>query len=314
MRTFPETLERSRYRNAAFVDDQSLDEAFGYSQGFKVWDNVAVSKPARRLRRNESPFVRLIEKVDVHLKELVLAKREYAFVWLHSDELVKSLKTIKPEMSQRSKARLIKANRVSYQKAIQKLDRLIPQLRAVIEAKRSTFGEFTVIINGLHGVNFGEETPSNLNESWLQTTSLTFSSEIKAQQINEPTRLLSVTSTLLDFAEIETFDPSRELMNIHDKGWASWALGDPISKRPIYAEFLGKKNNLSDRVWIKDGWKLKDQLKGPNKVINEHLYWLKNRGEDRDRKPTEETRFKVMRREMDRFEINTVRALPKLRR
>ena len=170
------------------------------------------------------------------------------------------------------------------------------------------------MVTGLHGVNYAGIPANTLHEDWLKTSSFVYSSELKAKRVDEASRLLSLTSTILDLAEVETFDPSRELMNIHDKGIVPWGLGDPIEFSPIYAEYLGSKNNLSDRVWIKDGWKLKDQLLGPRRVSNERLYWLKKQGENRDRKPTEDTRFRVMRRELDRFEVNTVRALPKLRR
>ena len=56
-------------------------------------------------------------------------------------------------------------------------------------------------------------------------------------------------------------------MSIHDHGITTWAIGDPIDERPIYAEYLGTKNNLTRRAWIADGWKLLDQLK-------EGIVWL----------------------------------------
>ncbi len=314
MRTLPETLQRSSYQTAAFINDSEIDEAFGYGQGFKIWENVSLTKKKRRLKRKESAFAHVLERLDLHLKELSLAKREYAFVWLHSDELMKNIKPIAEGRAKRSREREIKKNQSTYETAIKSFDELIPQLRALLKSREQDLGSFTVVVTGVHGVNFTGVPVSSLNEDWLKTSSFIFSSEIEAKRITEPSRLLSMTASILDLAEIETFDPSRELMNIHDKGFVQWGLGDPIELAPIYAEYLGNKNNLSDRVWIKDGWKLKDQLKGPRKVVNERLYWLKKQGENKDRKPTEETRFRVMRRELDRFDINTVRALPKLRR
>ena len=314
MRTLPETLERSNYQTAAFINDQMLDEDFGYGQGFKVWDNLSLNKQKRRLKRKESPFVRLLERLDLHLKELSLAKREYAFIWLHSDELMQGINSNIETKSKRTRDRLIKKNQNNYAEAVRRLDVLVPQLRALLKSRQNELGKFTVVVSGVHGVNYTGIPAQTLHEDWLKTSSFIYSSELTAKRIDGPSRLTSLTSTILDFAEVETFDPSRELMNIHDKGIVPWGLGDPIELSPIYAEYLGSKNNLSDRIWIKDGWKLKDQLKGPRRIVNERLYWLKKQGENRDRKPTEETRFRVMRRELDRFDINTVRALPKLRR
>ena len=313
MRTLPETLTRSSYQTAAFIADKNLDEAFGYSQGFGIWDNLSLQTPQRR-RRRVSVFESLVNKVDQHLSNLNLAKREYAFVWIHSDELVRDQQVVEAKLSERAKNKLLKNNIKKYEVALDQFDKVIPVLRQVVEKRSKTLGPITVIINGLHGIEFTGLDQDKLTEGWIKTTAIILSSEVKAQVIDIPTHLLTLTSTLLDFAEIEDFDPSREFMNLRNKGITYWTLGDPTEKLPIYAEYLGDKNNLTHRVWIKDGWKLKDQLKGPNKVINEQLYWLKNKGENRDRRLTEDVRFEVMRRELDRFEIETVRALPKLSR
>ena len=89
MRTLPETLERARYQNAAFVDDQLLDESFGYSQGFTVWDNLAMTQKRKRGRRKKSNFAQLIERLDQHLSSLSLARESmllYGYTAMNSQE------------------------------------------------------------------------------------------------------------------------------------------------------------------------------------------------------------------------------------
>lgn len=314
MRTLPETLERARYQNAAFLDDQLIDESFGYSQGFAIWDNIALNQKKKKNAKNKSDFSSLVEKLDQHLSSLSLAKREYAFVWLHSDELARSVKPISDRLSDRAQQTQVEKNIATYLATASTIDEDLNALRAVIKARETTLGPITVVINGVNGLDQNKVERAELSEDWLKTSVIVLSSEVKPREVDSPTRLLNVTATLLDFAEVETFNPSRELMSIHDEGITTWAIGDPVEERPIYAEYLGENNNLTHRAWVADGWKLLDHLKEGNRVIKERLYWLKNKGEQRDRRQTEETRVNVMRRDLEQIEIDSVRALPKLRR
>ena len=84
-------------------------------------------------------------------------------------------------------------------------------MREVLKARQTSLGPITVVINGVGGLSFDGSGLDALSEDWLQTSAMVFSSEIKPQEVELPTRLLNLTSTILDFAEVETFDPSREI-------------------------------------------------------------------------------------------------------
>ena len=143
---------------------------------------------------------------------------------------MKGLSPIPEKGSQRTRERVMKKNQNNYEEAIKRFDLLVPQLREVLKSRQKDLGGFTVVVNGLHGVNYTGIPANTLHEDWLKTSSFVYSSELKAKRIDEPSRLLSLTSTILDLAEVETFDPSRELMNIHDKGFVELSKDSDPSK------------------------------------------------------------------------------------
>ena len=312
MHPFPETLQRAHYQNAAFFSDARISREAGFDQGFSVWENLTQTQNRAR-RKKRGALSELVDRLKVHLGELSLSKREYAFVWLHSDELLKDLKPIPERLNERRRAKLVTKNRDTYNEALARVDQAVAQLRATLNEMESSFGTFTVVVNGLNGYDFEGSDPQQLREDWIKTTAIIVSSEVKPRVIKTPARLLSLTATILDFAEIETFDPKRELMDIRVEGVAPWALGDPVEVPPIYAEHFNSENNLATRVWIKHQWKLFGEMRSRRRVINERLYWLARYGEERDVRQIEETRHQVMTSDLERLEINSRRAYPTLR-
>ena len=313
MRTLSETMKQSRYRNAAFIHDAKLNENQGFAQGFLTWENLATQNPRRR-RNTSSPMSLLMSRLEAHLNELSLNKREHLFVWLHSDELLKNQKEVPSQSSERKRLSLISGNRAQYLKSVAQFDQAISELRALLSRHKEKLGkEVTLVVQGLSGYDAAGIGSEPLQVSRLHTSALIFSSEVQPKEIPEPTRLLSLTPSILDLAEIETFDPSRELMSIKITGVMSWALGDPIQLSPIYAEALRDQNNISHRIWMAGGWKLFHEMRGPRRIIDERLYWLNSKDSTQDRSKLEETRLSVMQTELEEFGLNSIRAFPILR-
>jgi hypothetical protein len=313
MHPFPEALQRAHYQNAAFFSDARITREGGFAQGFSVWENLTKAQNRARRRKNGA-LSELVDRLKIHLGELSLGKREYAFAWLHSDELLSELKAIPEGLSDRRRAKLISKNREVYSEALLTIDRAIAQLNEVLKESEASYGSFTIVVNGLHGYDFEGHSPQTLREEWIKTTAMIVSSEVKPRIIKTPMRLLSLTSTILDFAEIETFDPKRELMDVRVPGIATWALGDAVEVPPIYAESFNQSNNLAGRIWLKNKWKLFGEMRGRRRVVNEQLYWLTRYGEERDVRQIEETRHQIMTSDLERFEINSRRAYPTLLR
>ena len=99
--------------------------------------------------------------------------------WLHSDELMKGISSISDKASQRTRDRVIKKNQNNYEEAIKRFDLLVPQLRAVLRSRQKDLGDFTVVVTGLHGVNYAGIPANTLHEDWLKTSSFVYSSELK---------------------------------------------------------------------------------------------------------------------------------------
>lgn len=307
----PETLKRAHYNTAAFISDPQITQARGYDQGFITWESL---KPLRRTRRarQSGELSALVKRLGQHLSELELGKKEYAFVWLHSDELTRELKPLNDRLSDRARVQLIAKNREAYRRAIARVDQAIAELEAILKSSEKSVGTFTVVINGLHGYDFEGTAPNSLGEVRLKSTLMLRSPEVKPRVVEAPARLISLTETILDLAEIEKFELEREKMELKSGGLMTWALGDEVAETSIYAEQLGDKNSLAARVFIDHRWKLFQEVRGRSRVTSEQLYMLERFGETRDMKQVEEVRHQMLSGELDRLGLNSVGAFPSL--
>ena len=319
MYTVPEVLSRSRYNSIAFVSDAQLKPQYGLNQGFSRWDQLEPPKRRRRRRTEEGPLAELITRSLQHINEAPLGQSEFELIWLHSDELLREIKPL-DKTPERLRERVIEENKDRYRRALLRADAAIARLNEALASEPVAQRNFTVVISGLHGYSLTGQRPSTLNESWLKSTLMVRSSEIKPRVIDAPTSLLSLAPTLLDFAEIESFNAARNLMRLEVQSISEWALGG-ITASPetavVYAEHLNAKNGLVGRVRRQYQWKLYQELGGRNVVTRERLYDLKRFGEGRDRSEIEATRTQVMRSDLELFierQLRSVSAFPKLGR
>ena len=286
-RTLAETLEQNNYRTAAFIVDPKVNRALNFNQGFQEW--TAYSKKKERLGD-------AVRGALGHLENTRLNRREWHFLWLHTDELIKASQA--PRRAKRA-----------YQSAMEQFDEALQKLVSDI-ALRPDRNKFVIAVVGTRGVDWEGNAPKNLREESLLTSALLKIPKLRGRKLSDPASLIKITPTLLDLAEIETFDPNREMMRLSSDGMVGWALGDQIKSAPIYAESLHKKMNLTYRVFIEKGWKLYTDQKGRKSK----LYWLKKHGESKSRHELEETRLQEMLKSLQKFKISSRRALPKLMR
>lgn len=310
-RMLPETLKRARYQTAAFVSDAKVTRGRGYDQGFITWENRAI-KPKKRRAQKTGELSELVKRLNQHLGELELGKREHAFVWLHSDELTRAIKPASDRLSDRARSQLISRNRKAYQSALAQVDSALSDLEVALTSAKTSVGSFSVVITGLNGLDLQGSAPTKLGEQALKSTLMIRSSEVKPRVVSTPTSLIKVTPTLLDLAEIETFERERELMELNHTGLMSWALGDEAADHVIYAEQLGSKNSLSARAVINHRWKLFQEIRNRSQVISERLYMLERFGETRDMKQLEEVRHQMLKSDLDKLSLNSVGAFPSL--
>jgi len=287
----PEVLNRNEYVSAAWVSDRKVKGRQGFNQGFKVWREV----PEARGRRDG--LKRVISEVKGYLDGLRLLPRQRHFLWVHSAELLKA-------HSERPSAR--KAKRLA--KTYEEVDR---QLRELIDhLERSPRWEQTaVVIMGMHGHSGGEPNPA-LSARALESVGLIYTPQVFSRSLKGRVSMISITPTLLDFAEIERYDPSRDKMKIRASGIAELVLGDDFKAQPIYAERLARGMNLSERIVIsQDGWGL---------TLNRNALVDRLAPIDDERGPSRHEelfgRLGELKRALNEMQVRPIRAMTKLNR
>lgn len=234
----PEVLNRNEYVSAAWVSDRSIKGRHGFRQGFKYWHEI----PEKR-GRNDG-LRRIITETKSYLNELKLLPRQRHLLWIHSAELLRA-------HSERTSKR--KTRNVA--KTYEEVDLLIKEL--VTQLEQSTRWEKTAIfILGAHGHADGAPNPA-LTARSLESVGFIYTPQVFNRRIKDRVSTITMTPTLLDLAEIERYNPSREGMRLKTQGIAELILGDPFVALPVYAERLANGMNLSERLLVsQDGWGL----------------------------------------------------------
>jgi len=239
MTSLPEVLARNEYVSAAWVSDQAVRGRHGFSQGFKRWREL----PEKAGRREG--FARVVDEAKRYLDQLQLLPRQRHMLWLHSAELMRA-----HERSASSRPSKRNAQRLT--KRYEQVDALLTELITHLE-RSPMWGNTAVIILGTQGSG----DTGALSAQSLESKGLIYTPQSYPRRLKERVSAISLTPTLLDLAEIERYDPSREGMRLKVTGIAELILGDDFKAQAVYAERLAKNMNLSERLIIsQDGWGL----------------------------------------------------------
>ncbi|MBM4290408.1 MAG: hypothetical protein FJ138_02365 [Deltaproteobacteria bacterium] len=246
MTLLPEVLKRAQYRTGAWVADGDVRGARGFEQGFDVWRELPEAGRARK----GAGLRGAVEEALAHLAALRMAPRERAFTWLHSAELLRA----------RQRAPRGPKGEQSTLKAREQVEQDLALLVEGLSA-RDDWAQTAVVVVGTQGVE--AEGARGLSARALATGGVVYSLQAAARREARPVSALAITATLLDLAEVESFDPHRERMRARVDGLAAAHLGDPLPSAPVYAEELEQRMNLGRRALIsEDGWALLLDAKG----------------------------------------------------
>jgi arylsulfatase A-like enzyme len=294
-RTISETLQSNRYNTAAFIDDTNISKKYNYDQGFDLWRE---EKPSRKSLANA------FQEAGKFLGKLEISPRSRYFLWIHSNRFKSEVRK-GTKGSKASEARFIKG----YKKALQEFDTALGTLIEKIKARKE-WPHTAIMISGVGGLNLDKVPAEQLKNEQLKTELMVYIPKLKKRSSPHAMSLIRVAPTLLDLAEVENYDPSREMMHLSSEGMLPWALGDTMKAQVIYAEYLLNSMNLTYKIFIDKGWKLyTDQSQQ-----NFQLYLLEKDGDQKSRHQRERQRVQSMLQDLNRFPISTRRALPRLLR
>ncbi len=246
MTLLPEVLKRAQYRTGAWIADAEVRGARGFEQGFDVWRELPEGGKARK----GAGLRGAVEEALAHLGALRIAPRERVFTWLHSAELLRA--RLRAPKGPKGEQQVSKAH-----------EQLEADLALLVSAlsERADWAQTAVVVMGTQGAD--AEGASGLSARALATSGLIYTMRANPRRERRPVSALTLTSTLLDLAEIEGFDPQRERMRARLEGLAAAHLGDPTPSAPLYAESLEQRMNLARRALIsEDGWELILDAKG----------------------------------------------------
>jgi hypothetical protein len=296
----PEVLKRHNYKTAAWVFDERVAGRRGFNQGFDIWREGPQKTPRSKRRRGGS-LSELASELETHVRGLKLLPRERHMMWVHSDALLKA-RALTNRREQRARARL-------YEQVDELLNRLTAALR-----NSPTWSQTVFVLMGSQGALESKKGPRLSAES-LETMALIYSAQAKPRVLKERVSSVHLAATLLDLAEVERYDPSREVMRLRVKGLAGVMLGDQHVAQPVYAERLEARMNLGTRALISsDGWQLKisralDERDQPER---EELRSLN--GEPTPPAQQREARTTLLKRELSEVPVSPIRAMNKLNR
>ena len=293
-RTLAETLNNNRYQTAAFVDDKRISKKYNYDQGFEQWSVIDDKR---------KPIENTFKQATEFLSQLKISPRSRYFIWIHSDHFARALS--KDKRVSKDPKRLKKA----YAKALKEFDQALALLIQQIKARKE-WPHTAIMIAGLSGLNLEQSPIEALKEDQIKTQLSLYIPNAQRRRSKQAVSLIRTAATLLDLAEIENYEPSREMMHLSSEGMLPWALGDKTPSQTIYAESLLKSMNLTHVMMINKGWKLyTDQAQQKYR-----LYLLNKDGDTKSRHRRERQRVQGMLQELNGFSVMTRRALPRLLR
>ena len=278
-RTLAELLNKHNYKTQSFTPSVLKLSRYGYLQGFKK-SYTASTRAGQDLKS-------LVQFAQASFSSLKLSSRERHLTWFHTEEFKKPLKTERQR-----------------DKAYQKFDQGLQNLKELVKMRADRAPTAFILVSTLAS----PLTPSSLGPTSLhQGLAIIKIPNGTQQKINQPLSVTQIAPLLLDLAEIETYDPGRELMRFHQEAPTATILGDSMDPSSVYLEWLDPQNELKRSALIYQDWVLfedQDQRKT--------LYSFPLQANASSVHLKERVQTTLMEQQRQRLQLNTRLSLPKV--